>query len=888
MTAPIPQTITKPSQWVQYIYQDIPPEAGTTNITIWNRQSPNESTHIAPPGDALSALVFDDQVASLVAAGKDAYYGVGLTRPHLTESQKGKASDVRGLPGLWLDIDMFVPDLPDGATPHAAQNLPRTEENVLEILAGLPVPTAAISSGFGWHVYWLFDRVQPVGYVDQGPLASLFEQFQRKAIARSQALGWHCDYTANIDRVLRLPGTINTKCGLNKPVEVLFSDGPRYASVNQLMQEAEIDSRTNLPDSVVSAITGEISPELLRPRADIVQAQTSDYIRDSLSKLHNPESLELMAKVLAGHSFANLGERDRVLQKVSSILAYLAPDRSPKEIAQDILGPSLQTWDHDDRGKYTQQNRIDWAEEKISRAQEDARRDRVIRERQDKALADVLLKQARSAPRRDQRLGPAPSGAYTDKELAAFAKQQSTTIQAFQARWIIQKGPSFYVYVNGDYQLPLTATELDVSLPRDLAPAVQQGYIKLSTITAKGEPRSKTTKEILSDYASVARTVISSLAIGHSTYDDQTQTFYEASCPLRPLDPAYNPEVDAWLKALGGSSYPKLLDWVATVTALTRASSALYLQGPPGIGKGLLALGLARLWHQGPPTDLIRVLGQWTEDIARCPLILADEAIPSSFKGQRTSAELRSLIGTSDRTLARKYLSNSALQGSIRLILAANNADMLVFDEVLSQADLEAISGRFLHIICDRKAKTYLDTIKTDGWVDSDTIAKHALWMRDHHSVIYGKRFIVEGSAKDMSKTLATKGFVSGRVVEWLVRFICDPKGSNIAAQAGLVIIGDGQYLVNTNAIANFWDNYIKSSKVPTTPQIGSALRNLARGQVRANGKRYFSIDVGTIVTWSDVNLVGDPELICSRVNAVTNSGVKITEDSGSESLETL
>lgn len=856
----------RPSEWVRYVYSDIPPEAGSCVVSIWNRQDKN-TLHVAPPHDTTSSDAFDSAVQKLVDEGKDAYYGVGLRRPALLKTQRGKAADVRGLPGLFLDIDFDSADAGGMTNPHAAKNLPKNAAQAAEILTCLPEPTEIVDSGYGWHVYWLFDKVHPVGYLDQHQLSDASEQFQRKAIAHANALGYHLDSTYNLDRVLRLPGTINTKAGLRKPVEVLGLGGPRYGSLNALLQAADIDHRTALPDSVVKPSENEIDPELLKPRTEISKSQDADWIKESLKKLHNPESLALMESVLAGKSFAVPGDRDRVLQRVASIIAYLAPDRDPSELATEILYDSLSTFDDVDKGKYSQQDRIEWATEKIERAQEDARRDRVIRERKDKALADVLLNQARSAPRRDQRLGAPPGGAYTDAEIAAYATQQGTTPQNFRKRWIIQKGTAFYVYVNGDYQLPLSQTELDVSLPRDLSPAVQQGYVDLMTQTKDGEPRRKQTKEILADYASVARTVITRLDIGFSYYDESTQTFYEASCPIRPLEPAYSPEVDAWLHLLGGHNPGKLLDWVASVTNLDKQSSALYLQGPGGTGKTLLSHGLARLWHQGPPTELISVLGEWTEDMSKCPLISADEQIPQSFRGQRSSAELRSLIGNSGRTLKRKYLSNTSLVGAVRMILSANNADMLVFDETLSQADLEAVSGRFLHITPDLASKQYLQSIDTAGWVDDDVIAKHALWLRDHRTVVHGKRFLVEGSAQEVATMLATRGGIAGRVSEWLVRHLCDTKGPNLAAQAGLVVLGSGEYLVNTNAVVGFWDNYVKSSKVPSTPQVGSALRNLSKDQVRYNGKRYFQIDIEAICSWSETNLVGDPEIILEKIS---------------------
>ncbi len=873
-----------PSEFIKALYPTIPEQCGDCTVSLWNRQN-KESLHVAPPH--ANPQKFDDLVKQQVDLNRDVYFGVALRRANLTTKQRGKVSDCRGIPGLFLDIDIDT-----GHSTHAAKNLPTTDAQCAEILEGAPDPTGIISSGHGWHVYWLFDQVHPITYTEQQQISEASEAFQRKIIARGAALGYHVDNTANIDRVLRLPGTINTKAGLNTPVEAIFFDGPRYASLNTLLEAAQVDKRAALaPGSFATANADDVDASLLTPRDAGTKSQTQEYIRDALSKLHNPESKELMESVLDGKSFAVAGARDQTLQRIASIIAYIAPDRDPGELAQEILYDSLATFQPDDQGKYTQQDRVEWAAEKIARAQEDARRDRVVGERHNAALAEVLLKQARSAPRRDQRLGPANQGPYTDHEIASFAGQQGTTPQNFSKRWIIQKGQSYYVYINGDYQLPLTQLELDVSLPRDLSPAVANGFITLDTQTAKGEPRRKNTKEILSDYASVARSVVTRLDIGFSYYDEDTQTFFEASCPIRPLAPLYNKDVETWLILLGAQKADKLQDWVATVTNLTKQSSALYLQGPPGTGKSLLSAGLARLWHRGGPTELVRVLGDWSGDMARCPLIVADEQIPSGFKGQRTSAELRSLIGNSSRTLTRKYLANSDLVGAVRLILSANNADMLVFEETLSQADLEAVAGRFLHISGDTKAALHLNAIDTTGWVDDDIIAKHALWMKDNRTVSHGRRFIVEGSARDVSKQLATRGGVAGRVAEWLVRYLCETPTSSLAAkqsspqQSDMVRVGNGRYLVNTNAIVTFWEQYAKSKQVPSTPQVGAALRNLSGRQIKAGKKRYFEIDIEAISSWSEANLIGSADMIQERINQpfTPPAGEEEEQDNGSD-----
>lgn len=142
---------------------------------------------------------------------------------------------------------------------------------------------------------------------------------------------------------------------------------------------------------------GNVSAEEV-PRPERAAEQTIEEVKQRLTRLQNPESRELLAKVLAGESFAPVGSRDATLQRIASSIAYVAPDRDPAELAQGLLGASLATFEPDDTGKYTQDDRIAWAAEKIARAQEDARRDRAVAESQNAGLARALGVKTSDAP----------------------------------------------------------------------------------------------------------------------------------------------------------------------------------------------------------------------------------------------------------------------------------------------------------------------------------------------------------------------------------------------------------------------------------------------------------------------------------------------------------
>ena len=785
--------------------------------------------------DPITKLTLHSPLSALPAAPPP-YYGVASRAPGLAPHQRGTTDQCLLLPALWLDVDRKHP------TAHASPDLPSTEDDLAQLLTPYPEPTLLVDSGYGWHAYWVLNSPIPV----TPTLRAQSKVFQ--ALAASSP--WKLDDTSDLARMLRLPGTLNTKIPDDpRLVTVLYHDGPRYDLSALVASLPAVPSRPQ--------VSAAPPPD---PQRALIQ--TPQYVQESLKRLTNPATIALMAPVLAGAPFAPPGQRDSTLQRIASTIAFLAPDADPALLASALLGPSLKALPHTKHGADLP-SRLHWATDKIERAQSDARARRAHEEAETQATLSRFSDQVRASARRAPDLPPAPTGPYTPDELTAFQASQRTP--DFTKRWIIQRNSSYWVYVNGDYQPPITQAELDVSLPRDLAPA--QALIDLTVETPKGR-RPKTSKELLRDYATVARHCVSHLELSHSYYDNPTQTFHEAVCPIRPIHPHHYPEIDTWLHLLGGTHAPALLDWVATITHLSKPSSALYLEGAPGTGKGLLAFGLARLWHTGGPTEIRRILAEWSDDISRCPLIFADERLPADSSGQ-----IRELIGNSGRTLTRKHLSNSHLSGNIRLILAANNPEMLAFDEVLSQDDLQAISSRFLHVPVDQSPRDYLATISTEGWVTDDKIAQHALWLRDHRRVTPGPRFVVQGDATSVARQLATRGPTPGKIAEWLVRFLCDSSLSALQARqtlpqtSHLAIVGGGALIVSTMGIVRHWELFSHTKNVPPTPSVGAALKNLSLDQRRYGTKRYHVVDLEALKAWSEANLVGSPDLIEERVN---------------------
>lgn len=130
------------------------------------------------------------------------------------------------LPGLWGDIDIAGPG-------HKTRNiLPPDVTEAMRIVAasGLPEPSHWIHSGGGLYPWWLLES--PIEITDLEDFRALSQGWQN-ALARGAAkLGYHYGSgIGDLSRVLRIPGTVNRKAGLERPCTMLEGhawSGPLY------------------------------------------------------------------------------------------------------------------------------------------------------------------------------------------------------------------------------------------------------------------------------------------------------------------------------------------------------------------------------------------------------------------------------------------------------------------------------------------------------------------------------------------------------------------------------------------------------------------------------------------------------------------------------------
>jgi hypothetical protein len=558
---------------------------------------------------------------------------------------------------------------------------------------------------------------------------------------------------------------------------------------------------------------------------------------------------ELLLKVLNGESFADVGQRDNVLFKLAIVLGERFHDCTPESIAEHFH-LSL------DRMEKLHGEPAGWAVRavgrmayKLRRVQDGVRAEHVKEQDQQKQRIREAFKNGRSEP-------------YSLDELNSFGEN-------IGKRWIIQRGGSFYFFVNGGYVGPFTKDDMQAAADRELAPAISAG-VSLYRVSKDGGVAPKGITQLVQQYGTVAQKTVLDLRAQVARYDDAERTIVEAPCPMRKLTPTFHQEIDDWLFLLAGDKYEDLKTWLAAVTYLQEPCVALFLTGLKGTGKSLLALGVSRIWTTSRPTPLEEVFSDFNETLASCPLCFADEQLPKDHRGFAKNAELRIHIQATRRPLKRKFQPNATLEGATRTIVAANSEDVLSTQENLSAFDIDAIIDRYFHALAQPEAKVYLENTDTSLWVEGDLIAEHVLWLVENHPWERRGRFLIKSEDQGLQRQLVTRTGVRSSICQWLVGYLLSPgKFDNDARGHNLVRIDNTRLLVNAQGIIECWDHYVKNEKCPFTGHLSSDLIALCKNVPRVRlendeGKRvnYRVFNVDNLIAWAERTGFADKEAI--------------------------
>ena len=214
----------------------------------------------------------------------DIYFGVGLQNGDLKYGGRGKAQDVVAIPGLWMDVDLKRVSSPED------DQVPSLDD-ALGLIKSLPwgPPSIIVESGNGFHVYWLFKTPWYFYSEDDRKKAmDLSRRFQTHIQRLGRQQGWNWDYTGDLSRILRIPGTLNHKDKSNlKPVRLYETSDHRYDPA-ELEGFLPADRHEPEPPRHTEGITYHDLPQAdLSPILD--DCLFMAHFRDDAAKLKEPE-----------------------------------------------------------------------------------------------------------------------------------------------------------------------------------------------------------------------------------------------------------------------------------------------------------------------------------------------------------------------------------------------------------------------------------------------------------------------------------------------------------------------------------------------------------------------------------------------------------------------
>jgi hypothetical protein len=461
-----------------------------------------------------------------------------------------------------------------------------------------------------------------------------------------------------------------------------------------------------------------------------------------------------------------------------------------------------------------------------------------------KAALSMRMREVRNAttedPQQIAELG------YTQEGLERMQEVLGATTDELRHQWIIQKGDSFYVQCNGVYRC-YGGNEIESAVLRDLAPAIAAG-VDLNEVTSQGI-RPKKIKELMRDYGQVATEVIVDMREQRSRFDQTKLAMIEAPCPVI-VSPKYRPQVDKWLQLLAGPTYEeKLRQWVASFSRLGEPCAALYIEGEKGTGKSLLGTGLAAAFGR-EPTTITQAFEHFNEALMHCPIVLADEKVPTDLRGRVQTDTMREFIQARSRPLKRKFKPDATLFGCVRLIIAANNRNLLSTTEHLTEHDISAIVERFLHIPAQAEARYYLLDQPVKQWVEEKWIAEHALWLAENLEVPVTGRFLVSGDAKALTNELATSTGLRAGVCQWLTGYLLNPGKFDADALGPLIRVREGRLFVVARALAEKWELYVENREPPPSSAVAKALAGISK-EASLRDKH----DPAKVLTFREVNV---------------------------------
>lgn len=261
------------------------------------------------------------------------------------------------------------------------------------------------------------------------------------------------------------------------------------------------------------------------------------------------------------------------------------------------------------------------------------------------------------------------------------------------------------------------------------------------------------------------------------------------------LIPTYHEGVDEWMKVTFGIYYDLVCRWIAYAIAFDEGPiCALSINAPQGIGKKLLAEGLAETITTQTIASGKELVGRFQSQILKTPFLVVDEGLPRVHEGMDPADAFRSLVSGDTIHVEEKGKGVISVHNPMRILITANNDSVvksLYHHRTLSANDRGALALRMCHIELDNSGAEFLrrrgglDYTGRKGqlWIRGDSgkksdfiVAKHFLWLwvnRAKWAHVKGSRLLVEGGLdSSLIAEMAISSGSSPEVIEAVISMI--------------------------------------------------------------------------------------------------------------------
>ena len=348
-----------------------------------------------------------------------------------------------------------------------------------------------------------------------------------------------------------------------------------------------------------------------------------------------------------------------------------------------------------------------------------------------------------------------------------------------------------------------------------------------------------------------------------NTFDPVTGTFCRSVCAPLETTPRYHADVAAWLYELSGGRndelHEALLDWLATVSVLSRATTTLYLRGPDSVGKTLFAHGVAALWGDAP-VSFSEATGRFNVGLLSSPIVHLSEGVDNKrLEKDGASSAFRALSGDGRHTIELKFEGTTALLGHPRMIIGANNDDALPLGSAHhTRDDLGAIAKRVLYVRSSARAAQVLAHVPVSRlatWAQPNgPIPQHIAHLihtrREAALSRASRRFLVQGRESVWHRALllysghneAALGAVADSVIAGNPCTSVEPRAPQGAPKGAECVPERARVWVNVAALHRAWRTIVdEDGPRPTRAVLARTIRDLSpseRSSSRVAGGR--------------------------------------------------